>query len=362
MRLLLASAALAVLLGVAGCLQGPGLPAAPPRERGMLAAPMPVVDIADFMADYHEFVTAHPIRYGDYPDHEGARQALSRQMAESGLQVWRQNFTANGFEMANIIGIQWGLQRSQVVVVGSHFDTIHDDCAYGPALAAPPPVGSCAGHLASQGAYDDGSGTALTAYMAKLFGHLQATSTVLYAEFDGEEEGLLGATELESSLIDGTSPLGNVTLRAMIDVDMAGLNWPGVATPLHVHHNSDALQHVIDQARTALGVPDDMMWYSDVAQDRAQSDFAPFRSDGPTVYLDADFERLGAPGPAPNDAHTPDGGVYPFWHFVDTWESMTAMAGGPQNLAAGFAVVAKIEVAALHAAAFEPAFELENPQ
>jgi hypothetical protein len=62
----------------------------------------------------------------------------------------------------------------------------------------------------------------------------------------------------------------------------------------------------------------------------------------------------GVPGSGAVPADVPAApGYYPFWHVVDVWETMTLMAGGPQQLADCFKVAAQIESDMLYGVAVE---------
>jgi hypothetical protein len=340
----------AVAIVVSGCTQPPSTTSGTSRPTVTHhdAPALPAIDMDTFLGDYKSFVTTYADRASNVPSHEAARQALMKAFADDGLQVWRHNFT-DGIPQSNIVGIQWGAHRDQWVIVGGHYDTFSDDC-----IVLPEP---CPGRRVTGGTYDDGSGTAITMYMAKLFAHLNATYTVAYVAFDGEERGLQGSHALAGDIADHATPFGNFSLRAVIDMDMVGLNWPGVSTPVEFSHNDPSLQAVVEAARKELGVPDDMIVYGDASRGGG-SDFASFTSDAPTGFFSSDMGQEGAPA-GPGTPNTPSApGVYPFWHLVDTWETMTAMAGGDANVRSGFAVTNSLVAHLLHAVAFEPDFKM----
>ncbi len=346
MKLVLGLGLLALLL-IPGCAQPGNSDAGAPVQPEVPVLPaVPAVDVQDFLADYKRLVTTYPDRANNGPEHIGARNAMAATFASYGLDVWLHNFT-EGIDQQNVVGIQWGAQRDQWIVVGAHYDTFSIDCLVIEVTPAP-----CVGRKTTGGVYDDGSGTALTLYMAKIFSKINTTYTIVYAEFDGEERGLQGSLAFVTDVLAGTTPYGNVTIRAAIDVDMFGLNWPGVSTPVEFSHTSPGMQAAVEAARKELGVPDDMIVYGDAAAGGG-SDFARFvDADIPTGFFSSNMGTQGAPmtpaGPTPTAP-----GFYPFWHIVDTWETMTASAGSAENLAAGFEVGAKLETAVLYAVAVE---------
>jgi Zn-dependent M28 family amino/carboxypeptidase len=263
----------------------------------------------------------------------------------AGLDVWLHNFTTD-IDQQNVVGIQWGTLRDQWVIVGAHYDTFSDDCIVLETAGAP-----CPGRKATGGVYDDGSGTALTLYMAKVFSNVTSKYTIAYVAFDGEEKGLEGSKAFVDTVQAGESPFGNVTIHAAIDVDMFGLNWPGVNTPVEFLNTNEAMQAAVEAARVGLGVPDDMIVYGDAAASGG-SDFGSFTDVAPTGFFSSNMGSQGLPS-TPAGATPTAPGVYPFWHLVDTWETMTASAGGPENLAAGFDVGMRLEAALLYAVAVE---------
>lgn len=341
----IAIASILILATLAGCSTPPAAETEPPMDDVVPAVAMPTLDVQTFLADYKGLVTAYSDRADNGPQHIAVRGAMADAFRANGLDVWLHNFT-NGIDQQNVVGIHWGTERDQWVVVGAHYDTFSIDC-----LALGDLPTSCPGRKATGGVYDDGSGTALTLYLAKAFANVTTKYTIAYTLFDGEERGLQGSAAFVDTVEAGESPYGNVTIHAAIDVDMFGLNWPGVSTPIEFPNTNAAMQATVEAARLELGVPDDMIVYSD-AGSSGGSDFANFVGIAPTGFFSSNMGTQGLPmtpaGPTPTSP-----GVYPFWHQVDTWETMTASAGGPENLAAGFDVGMRLEAALLYAVAVD---------
>ena len=336
------AACLAALVAISGCIEAPAT--LPHEDPAFLpTATVPAPDMAAFMADYEAYVTQFPDRAGNGPDHLAAREHMAQWFEGLGLTAWRHEFE-DGIRQANVIGIKWGTLRDQWVVVGAHYDTYHIDCRYT----------GCAGAAASQGAYDDGSGTAMVLHLAKLYAKLETPYTIAFALFDGEERGLQGSAALAAALMEGSTPFGNVTARAMLNADMYGLTWPGVQTPVEFLHTSEALRAAVEAARKELGVPDGMMAYGDAAASGG-SDFASFAEFVPTGFFSSNMGKEGVPGSGAVPAATPTlDGTYPFWHLADTWQTMLLMAGGPAALESGFETALKLLIAGVHGAAGVP--------
>lgn len=383
---ILAVLAILGLAAVAGCLDD----SSTPDPSTLLADPaayvvpdVPHVDAAELLADHAAFVTKNNERAANKPTHESARVDLMARFESYGLEVYRQNFT-NGIDQANIIGIKWGLVRDQWVVVGGHYDTVTDDCLVSevPSLDPGAPTGPtpavqnpCPLRALSQGAYDDGSGTMMSVHLGKAFANVTPYYTMAFVGYDGEERGTQGAAAFVNAFVTGgeegnnfTTPYGQIKVRGAVDLDMIGLNWPGVMAPINVIDNSDVAYAAADNARNEMGWPDEQWKRKDGLQ-LGSSDYARFwevtEEQGgpiPTIFFISDFEELGAPAAAgsetPEQLYTPMG-AYPFWHLQDTVETMTAMAGGQANLEAGFQSAVDVAAAVLHAMACQPTLEFD---
>src|SRR5688500_7235744 len=101
---------LALLLSGAvlgGCLDD-SAPATPPAAMDAVdyvpPATVPAVDAEALLADHADFVTTYPVRKGEDPRHEGAREALTALFESYGLEVYRHEFEDGGLKQANIVG------------------------------------------------------------------------------------------------------------------------------------------------------------------------------------------------------------------------------------------------------------------
>jgi hypothetical protein len=302
------------------------------------------------------FTTTYSERKANHVDHEGARVWVLDQFAALGLETYRHNFTAGGLDQSNLLGIKWGEQHDKWVVVGGHYDMTTTAGVDQPT---------------SQGAYDNGSGTMLTLALAKAFAELDTNYTLVFVPFDGEERGTQGARAFVQTFITGygernytDQPYGSPTIVGVLNLDMIGLNWPGVMAPINVIDNSNALYNEVKAKADELGFPDNQIKRKG-GLTLGSSDYARFwevteeyGGPIPTVFLISDFEELGAPAPAPNQVQTPMG-AYPFWHVVDTMESMIVMAGGEANLQAGFQSAADISAQLIWRLASDQTWEID---
>lgn len=323
-------------IALAGCAEEESAPEPTPPVEAMVPHFVPEqlaelgvdIDATALIAELRQFATDFPQRKGNHADHVASRDWLATQFADAGLEVWRQSFE-NGIGQENICGLQWGAVPDQWVIVGGHYDMTT--------------TGSSHDQL-STGIYDDGSGTLMTVHLARAFAGVSMDRTVAYCAFDGEERGLQGSGAVADALTAGATDINgvahNVTIAGMLDLDMIGLNWPGVEAPIFFDDNSVELQAFVHDYAHELGFPEDMVEFRGISAGR--SDYAHYFALGvPTGFMISDFEdwQLPANLPANNPdlpANVPLLGTYPFWHVMDTWETMELMAGSEADVIAGF--------------------------
>ncbi|MEK6985120.1 MAG: M28 family peptidase [Candidatus Thermoplasmatota archaeon] len=330
-----------VLLAIvlAGCMQ-----TAATTEESLVSFPAAPLDVdaATVVDELRVFSAAHPLRVGNSADHEAARVDLLARFADLGLTTWRHDFTPDGdgqLPQANIVGLQWGTTHpDEWVVVGGHYDVV-------PTPSCPAALPVCPEQVNTQGTYDDGSGTMLTVGLAAAYSKVETPFTIAYVAFDGEERGLQGSRAFAEMLVSGT-PYGNVTVRAMLDLDMFGLNWPGVDSPIYFDDNSPELKAYVKDVAAAIGIPDGLILYQGISLGRSDYD-SFFQIGAPTGFFISDFERFQAPADVPVQAPQESGQAYPFWHRYDTYDSMVLMAGSEADVVAGFQTAADLASAVL---------------
>lgn len=316
MRALLVAASLTVSF-LAGCLTDhPNEGASAPTD-DLAVAPVdvmaPTVDARATLDALKVFASRFPYRQSGQATHVGARDWLEQALGDFGLETTRHTFPATlrglvpvAYDGENVIGIKWGTDREHWVVVGAHYDITEG---------------------AVHGTYDDGSGTIQTVKLAEAFADVDTTRTIAFVLFDQEERGLVGARAFVKDVLAGTFE-HNVTVDAMIDLDMVGITHPHPA-PLVAWINSPTLQNWSEDARKAAGVPDDKMVYR--PPNGGSSDGAAFIDAGiPTAYYWSDWDQV----VLANGMSYPRS--YPFWHQADTYETMVVMAGDEATLEAGF--------------------------
>jgi hypothetical protein len=350
------------LLLLPGCLQdGGGSPA--PLLPASSRDPVPVLDGAAVLESVRAFSTEYSQRASNLPDHRGARDWIADEFASYGLEVWRQEFF-EGIPQENIVGLKWGEVRDTWVIVGAHYDMVTVECGLVnrtnaltpggvPDITNPTGMSTCVTRDQSAGAYDDASGMMLVMHLAKAFARVSTPYTIAFVAFDGEERGLSGSYALADALTDAATPYGAPDMRAMLDLDMFGLNFPGVDAPIYFDDNSQDLNAVVRAKAAALGIPDDQMVYHGIVLGR--SDYDWFMSNGiPTAFFISNFERYQMPADIPAnypgtaaDEAARNGAAYPFWHFADTYDTMILMAGSVGDAQAGFQTAADLSTAVL---------------
>jgi peptidase M28-like protein len=336
----------------AGCIDDANLPKAAEDAKKTVdwtVPELPHVDAKMMLDNHAKFVSTYNYRANNSPGHQGARDYMAQEFQAAGLELFRHKFT-NGIDQEDVCGIKLGSVEPAVwVVVGGHYDTTTWDSSAG---------GQGPDAMVSQGAYDDGSGTRITIELAKAFAPLDTYYSILFCAFDGEERGLQGSGAMFKAMQDSSVfPHDVEATRGMIDFDMMGICWP-IRAPIQFDWYSQEVYDLVNGFRKEMGIPDDMFRsWKDAPVALGTSDYGHWqKAKIPTAFFISDFEGIGVPTPVANPA--PVGPLpvvpYPFWHFTDTVETMTAMAGGPDMLQKGFQTALDLGVLTLAAFALEP--------
>jgi hypothetical protein len=291
-----------------------------------LGALAPKVDARKTLDDLKTFSSAFPYRQSGSPTHVAARDDLAKRFQAAGLEVLREDFPAGKgiaagrsleYPGQNVIGVKWGTDRTHFIVIGAHYD-VTEGAVYG--------------------TYDDGSGTAMVFELAAAFAKVPTERTLLFAEFDQEELGLVGSRYMLNQTEIGKFPLPG-TIDGMLDLDMVGITWPHPAK-LIVWQDSPALKGRIVQLANATGIPSDHLVFRKTLG--GSSDGQTFIDAGiPTAYFWSDWDEYILPDGSilPRTGLPSVGGYagsYPWWHKADTYDTMVASAGSEAILQKGF--------------------------
>lgn len=196
------------------------------------------------------------------PGNDSAAAFLARRYAILGLQAmspaYLQRFVARppahegvgrSLPTQNVFALLRGrdeVLRGQYVVVGAHFDHL--------GTSTEGALDPDARGAVRRGADDNASGTAAVLELARLFASNPARRSIIFANFTGEEQGLLG-----SAYFMEHAPVPVDSIAAMINFDMVGrlrndkLIVYGVATATELRPLLDSANAAMHFAITAQG-------------------------------------------------------------------------------------------------------------
>ncbi len=160
--------------------------------------------------------------------YEDAAQYLIGNLESFGLEVIVQRFTydslmtgAQNPEAYNICGYRFGdVNPDEWMVFGAHFD-----------IAPPVNGGMLDPHLFGRtygtrvGAYDNTAGTAMVLTVAEAMANFNTRNTMVFCLWSGEEGGKRGSDFWTDYWVKEDNP--NVEVTNYVNLDMAGVNWPG---------------------------------------------------------------------------------------------------------------------------------------
>ena len=160
--------------------------------------------------------------------YEDAAQYLIHTLESFGLDVINQRFTydslmtgAQNPEAYNICGYRWGeVNPDKWMVFGAHFD-----------IAPPVNGGMLDPHIFGRtygtrvGAYDNTAGTSMVLTVAEAMAGYSTRNTMVFCLWSGEEGGKRGSDYWTDYWVKEDNP--NVEVTNYVNLDMAGVNWPG---------------------------------------------------------------------------------------------------------------------------------------
>ena len=160
--------------------------------------------------------------------YEDAAQYLIGNLESFGLEVIVQRFTydslmtgAQNPEAYNICGYRFGeVNPDKWMVFGAHFD-----------IAPPVNAGMLDPHIFGRtygtrvGAYDNTAGTSMVLTVAEAMANFETRNTMVFCLWSGEEGGKRGSDFWTDYWVKEENP--NVEVTNYVNLDMAGVNWPG---------------------------------------------------------------------------------------------------------------------------------------
>jgi len=164
------------------------------------------------------------------PAYEDAAQYLIQQMESFGLEVMTHRFEFTDIfdkqnpEAYNICGYRWGnVTPDEWLVFGAHFDVAPPANGVIPLLD--PHVTGTRTYGTRVGAYDNTAGTSMVLETARAMSVFESRRTMVFCLWSGEEGGRRGSDYWTEYYVKEDNP--EVTVTNYVNLDMAGVNWPG---------------------------------------------------------------------------------------------------------------------------------------
>ena len=185
--------------------------------------PSDTFDIIDGKAGYYDRWAGQ-----GNPAYEDAAQYLIDELSSFGLEVMahRYEFTdalgSQNPESYNICAYKWGSEvPNEWLVFGAHFDVAPPANAV---LLDPHIIGERT-YGTRVGAYDNSAGTSMVMETARALNDFESRRTMVFCLWSGEEGGKRGSDYWTEYYVGEDNP--DVTITNYINLDMAGVNWPG---------------------------------------------------------------------------------------------------------------------------------------
>ena len=185
--------------------------------------PSDTFDIIDGKAGYYDRWAGQ-----GNPAYEDAAQYLIDELSSFGLEVMahRYEFTdalgSQNPESYNICAYKWGSEvPNEWLVFGAHFDVAPPANAV---LLDPHIIGERT-YGTRVGAYDNSAGTSMVMETARTLNDFESRRTMVFCLWSGEEGGKRGSDYWTEYYVGEDNP--DVTITNYINLDMAGVNWPG---------------------------------------------------------------------------------------------------------------------------------------
>jgi len=162
------------------------------------------------------------------PAYEDAAQYLIQELSSFGLEVRQHRyeftdiFQVQNPEAYNICAYKWGSEAvNEWLVFGAHFDVAPPANA----VLLDPHVTGSRSYGTRVGAYDNTAGTSMVLETARVLADFESRRTMVFCLWSGEEGGKRGSDYWTEYYVAEDNP--DVTVTNYINLDMAGVNWPG---------------------------------------------------------------------------------------------------------------------------------------
>ena len=162
------------------------------------------------------------------PAYEDAAQYIIAELSSFGLEVMAHRFEFTDIfgsqnpESYNVCAYKWGsVFTNEWLVFGAHFDVAP------PAnmVLLDPHVIGMRSYGTRVGAYDNSAGTSRVLETARALADFESRRTMVFCLWSGEEGGKRGSDYWTDYYVKEDNP--DVTVTNYINLDMAGVNWPG---------------------------------------------------------------------------------------------------------------------------------------
>jgi hypothetical protein len=160
--------------------------------------------------------------------YEDGAQYLIDELSSFGLEVRQHRFeftdifSVQNPEAYNICAYKWGSESiDEWLVFGAHFDVAPPANAV---ILDPHTTGSRS-YGTRVGAYDNTAGTSMVLETARVLAGFESRRTMVFCLWSGEEGGKRGSDYWTEYYVAEDHP--EVTVTNYINLDMAGVNWPG---------------------------------------------------------------------------------------------------------------------------------------
>jgi Zn-dependent M28 family amino/carboxypeptidase len=159
--------------------------------------------------------------------HDLAQTSIYNLFTSYGLQTSLQPFTYGGSTYYNVIGVLPGssTHANQVYLVGSHYDSVNNP-----------------------GADDNASGVAGVLTAAQVLSQYRFDSTLVFAAFDREEQGLIGSLAYAQQ-----ASLTSMGIDGMVELDMIANNNDGSRASIYGRTTSDLVKQSLGDAIQLYG-------------------------------------------------------------------------------------------------------------
>ena len=188
-----------------------------------LSDPTDTLDPVDGKAGYYDRWAGQ-----GNPAYEDAALYIIGELESFGLEViaHRYEYTdimgAQNPEAYNICAYKWGSEyTNEWLVFGAHFDVAPPANA----ILLDPHIVGFRTYGTRAGAYDNSAGTSMVMETARVLADFETRRTMVFCLWSGEEGGKRGSDYWTDYHVKEDNP--QVTITNYINLDMAGVNWPG---------------------------------------------------------------------------------------------------------------------------------------